>query len=112
MFEKLAQAFLGFVNDEILRRMAKKGEKTVRLSSLEDTTMLAQRIERIRDGYIEQGKIEQVLNAKPKDRRALIEDAAGISGYKHKRRLAELRLEAFLNWLERCIERIKEEGGQ
>ena len=37
---------------------------------------------------IEQGKIEQVLNAKPKDRRGLIEDAAGVSGYKHKRRLA------------------------
>jgi chromosome segregation protein len=43
---------------------------------------------------IEQGKIEQVLNAKPKDRRSLIEDAAGVSGYKHKRRLAELKLEA------------------
>ena len=43
---------------------------------------------------IEQGKIEQVLNAKPKDRRGLIEDAAGVSGYKHKRRLAELKLEA------------------
>jgi DNA-binding PadR family transcriptional regulator len=26
--------------------------------------------------------------------------------------LAELRLEAFLNWLERCVERIKEENGQ
>jgi len=56
--EKLAQAFLGLVNDEILRRMARKGEKTVRLNSLEDTTMLAQRIDRIRDGYIKQGKLE------------------------------------------------------
>jgi DNA-binding PadR family transcriptional regulator len=26
--------------------------------------------------------------------------------------LAELRLEAFLNWLERCMERIQEEGGR
>jgi len=43
---------------------------------------------------IEQGRIEQILNAKPKERRVLIEDAAGISGYKHKRRLAELKLEA------------------
>jgi len=43
---------------------------------------------------IEQGKIDQVLNAKPKDRRVLIEDAAGVSGYRHKRRLAELKLEA------------------
>jgi len=43
---------------------------------------------------IEQGKIDQVLNSKPRERRALIEDAAGIAGYKHKRRLAELKLEA------------------
>ncbi|MDH3593041.1 MAG: hypothetical protein OER88_14235, partial [Planctomycetota bacterium] len=43
---------------------------------------------------IEQGRIDQILNAKPKDRRVLIEDAAGISGYKHKRRLSELKLEA------------------
>ena len=43
---------------------------------------------------IEQGRIDQILNAKPKERRVLIEDAAGISGYKHKRRLAELKLEA------------------
>jgi chromosome segregation protein len=43
---------------------------------------------------IEQGRIDQVLNAKPRERRALIEDAAGVSGYKHKRRLAELKLEA------------------
>ncbi len=43
---------------------------------------------------IEQGRIEQILSAKPKDRRLLIEDAAGIAGYKHKRRLTELKLEA------------------
>ncbi|HKQ59868.1 MAG TPA: AAA family ATPase, partial [Candidatus Polarisedimenticolaceae bacterium] len=43
---------------------------------------------------IEQGRIDQVLNAKPKERRLLIEDAAGISGYKHKRHLTELKLEA------------------
>jgi len=45
---------------------------------------------------IEQGKIDQVLNAKPKDRRLMIEDAAGVAGYKHKRRLTELKLEATL----------------
>ena len=42
---------------------------------------------------IEQGRIDQILNAKPKDRRMLIEDAAGVSNYKHKRRLTELKLE-------------------
>ena len=43
---------------------------------------------------IEQGRIDQILNAKPKDRRLIIEEAAGIAGFKHKRRLAELKLEA------------------
>jgi chromosome segregation protein len=43
---------------------------------------------------IEQGQIDQILNAKPRDRRMIIEDAAGISGFKHKRRLAELKLQA------------------
>lgn len=43
---------------------------------------------------IEQGRIDQILNAKPKDRRQIIEDAAGIGGYKHKRRLAEMKLDA------------------
>ncbi|MGH9798052.1 MAG: hypothetical protein ACRD5D_07830, partial [Candidatus Polarisedimenticolia bacterium] len=43
---------------------------------------------------IEQGKIDQVLVAKPRDRRALFEEAAGILGYKNRRRQAEARLEA------------------
>ncbi len=43
---------------------------------------------------IEQGKIDQVLVAKPKERRAMFEEAAGILGYKSKRRQAEQKLEA------------------
>lgn len=43
---------------------------------------------------IEQGKIDQVLAARPKDRRAMFEEAAGILGYKGKRRQAEAKLEA------------------
>jgi len=43
---------------------------------------------------IEQGRIGQVLNSKPMDRRAIIEEAAGITMYKTKRRLAEAKLEA------------------
>jgi chromosome segregation protein len=48
------------------------------------------------DSYaiIEQGRIGQILNSKPLDRRAIIEEAAGITMYKTKRRLAEAKLEA------------------
>ncbi|HEV8230726.1 MAG TPA: chromosome segregation protein SMC, partial [Thermoanaerobaculia bacterium] len=42
---------------------------------------------------IEQGRIDQVLSTKPQDRRRLIEEAAGITKYKSKRRLAEVKLE-------------------
>jgi len=43
---------------------------------------------------IEQGKIGQILSSKPTDRRQLIEEAAGITKYKARRRAAELKLEA------------------
>jgi chromosome segregation protein len=43
---------------------------------------------------IEQGRVGQLLSAKPMDRRGLIEEAAGITKFKAKRKLAESRLEA------------------
>src|SRR5215212_9413154 len=42
---------------------------------------------------MEQGKIDLILSNKPQDRRRLIEEAAGITKYKAKRRAAELKLE-------------------
>jgi chromosome segregation protein len=43
---------------------------------------------------IEQGKIGMILSTRPADRRQLIEEAAGITKYKSRRRAAELKLEA------------------
>jgi chromosome segregation protein len=42
---------------------------------------------------IEQGRIGQILSSKPTDRRAIIEEAAGITKFKNRKRLAEARLE-------------------
>src|SRR4029079_9918479 len=42
---------------------------------------------------IEQGKIGLILSSRPADRRQLIEEAAGITKYKSRRRAAELKLE-------------------
>lgn len=50
---------------------------------------------------IEQGRIEQLLAAKPSDRRMLIEEAAGVTRFRAKRKLAESRLEASRNNLSR-----------
>ena len=43
---------------------------------------------------IGQERIGQLLSAKPLDRRAIIEEAAGITRFKTKKRLSELRLES------------------
>src|SRR6201998_1092424 len=43
---------------------------------------------------IGQERIGQLLSSKPHDRRAIIEEAAGIPRFKTKKRLAELRLES------------------
>ncbi len=43
---------------------------------------------------IEQGRIGQILSSKPLDRRALIEEAAGITKFKARKRTTELRLES------------------
>ena len=43
---------------------------------------------------IEQGRIGQILGARPAERRQLLEEAAGVTKYKTRRRAAELKLEA------------------
>src|SRR5262245_49415937 len=43
---------------------------------------------------IEQGKIGLILSSKPADRRALIEEAAGITKYRARRRQTQLKLDA------------------
>ena len=42
---------------------------------------------------IEQQKIDLILSTKPQDRRRLIEEAAGVSKYKLRKRQAEVKLE-------------------
>ena len=43
---------------------------------------------------IEQGRIGQILSSKPSDRRSIIEEAAGVSKFKTRKRLAEAKLES------------------
>ena len=43
---------------------------------------------------IEQGRIGQILSTKPSDRRAILEEAAGVSKFKTRKRLAEAKLES------------------
>ena len=57
---------------------------------------------------IEQGRIGQILSAKPSDRRNLIEEAAGISKFRTRQRAAETRLEAAKLNLQRISDIVSE----
>ncbi|MCL4796355.1 MAG: chromosome segregation protein SMC [Bryobacteraceae bacterium] len=61
---------------------------------------------------IEQGRIGQILSSKPLDRRAIIEEAAGISKFKTKRRLAEAKLEGAKQNLTRVFDILEEVSRQ
>ena len=82
------------------RRLYRSGESEYlingRAARLRDIQELFMGIGLGPDSYaiIEQGRIGQVLSSKPSDRRAIIEEAAGITKYKTKKRLAEAKLES------------------
>lgn len=57
---------------------------------------------------IEQGRIGQILSAKPSDRRNLIEEAAGISKFRTRQRAAEARLESAKSNLSRVSDIVSE----
>jgi len=61
---------------------------------------------------IEQGRIGQILSSKPLDRRAVIEEACGISKFKNKRRLAEAKLEGAKQNLTRVFDILEEVSRQ
>jgi len=57
---------------------------------------------------IEQGRIGQILSSKPLDRRGLIEEAAGITKFKSRKRATELKLESAKQNLTRLNDIISE----
>jgi chromosome segregation protein len=57
---------------------------------------------------IEQGRIGQILSSKPQDRRAVIEEAAGITKFKTRKRLAEAKLEGAKQNLSRVYDILEE----
>src|SRR5690242_16905258 len=61
---------------------------------------------------IEQGRIGQILSNKPQDRRAVIEEAAGITKFKTRKRLAEAKLEGAKQNLSRVFDILEEVSRQ
>ena len=85
---------------EVARRLYRSGEseylidgRVCRLRDIQDLLMdsgLGVKAYAV----IEQGRIGQILGARPAERRQLLEEAAGVTKYKVRRRTAELKLEA------------------
>jgi chromosome segregation protein len=96
--KELSEAFTREV--EVTRRLYRSGESEYLIDGvacrlrdvhelLMDTGLGAKAY-----SIIEQGKIGMILSSRPTDRRQLIEEAAGITKYRSRRRAAELKLEA------------------
>jgi len=86
--------------DEVIisRKLYRSGESEYSINKstcrLKDITNMLYNSGIGRDGYsiIGQGKVDEILNSKPEDRRAIFEDAAGISGFKARKKEAERKL--------------------
>ena len=61
---------------------------------------------------VRQGRIAEIINAKPKARRRILEEAAGISGLYQRRHEAELKLNAAEQNLARVEDQIEGQDGQ
>ncbi|HVN37613.1 MAG TPA: chromosome segregation protein SMC [Myxococcota bacterium] len=93
-------AFATFAEIQIARRLYRSGESEYLMNKVpcrlrdvqdffRDTGIGAK-------GYtiVEQGRIAEIVSAKPEERRILIEEAAGIGKYKARRREAESKIES------------------
>src|SRR3954468_11814229 len=53
---------------------------------------------------ISQGRVESIIHSKPRERRMLIEEAAGLGKHRKRRRRAELKLKAARDNLDRALD--------
>ena len=53
---------------------------------------------------ISQGRVESIVHSKPRERRMLIEEAAGLGKHRKRRRRAELKLKATRDNLDRALD--------
>src|SRR5688500_16065908 len=57
-----------------------------------------------RHSVISQGRVEAIVTSKPRDRRLLIEEAAGLGKHRKRRRRAQLKLERTQDNLDRALD--------
>ena len=101
---------LGFSEISIRRRLDRSGDGEYRLNGAR--CRLADVVEVLSDmnlggemhSVISQGRVEEIVNSKPRHRRILVEEAAGLSKHRKRRRRAQLRLERTQDNLDRALD--------
>jgi chromosome segregation protein len=94
----------------IVRRLDRSGEGEYRLNGAK--CRLVDVIEVLSDtglgkethSVISQGRVEAIVTSKPRDRRLLIEEAAGLGKHRKRRRRAQLKLERTQENLDRALD--------
>lgn len=103
-----------FTEVTITRTLFRSGESEYRLNDvpcrlLDIQELLSDsRIGRTQHVIVGQGQLDSVLNARPEDRRAIIEEAAGVLKYRKRREKAQRRLEATEGNLTRLGDLVRE----
>jgi chromosome segregation protein len=101
---------VGFSEISIVRKLDRSGEGEYRLNGAR--CRLVDVIEMLSDtglgkeghSIVSQGRVEAVVTSKPRDRRLLIEEAAGLGKHRKRRRRAQLKLERTQENLDRALD--------
>ncbi len=101
---------LGVPEVSIVRRLDRTGEGEYRLAGAR--CRLVDMIDVLSDtglgkemhSVISQGRVESLVTSKPRDRRLLIEEAAGLGKHRKRRRRAQLKLERTRHNLDRALD--------
>jgi chromosome segregation protein len=102
----------------ILRRYNRAGEGEYRLNGAQ--CRLVDVLELLSDtglgkeahSVVSQGRVEAIVTSKPRDRRLLIEEAAGLGKHRKRRRRAQLKLERTEENLDRALDVEREARGR
>src|SRR6516164_1620348 len=98
--DQLAPEYAGFGEVTVTRRLFRSGESEYLINRTHCRLLdvvelfLGTGVGTRAYSIIEQGRVGLIVSAKAEDRRSIIEEAAGVTKYKSRRRAAERRLEA------------------
>jgi len=101
---------LGFSEISIRRRLDRNGDGEYRLNGAR--CRLVDVIEVLADAnlgnemhsVISQGRVEEIVHSRPRERRLLVEEAAGLGKHRKRRRRAQLKLERTQDNLDRALD--------